>query len=113
VVTDPVSLDLACTSCAPCPGRGVDGHGMSHCAECCYGTLVDADPACPVHGDPRLHLDDVADVLPGRSFAGTTVDLRCGCWLSSAHPRTLFPPLSSDGRCAVHFPAADVPWRLW
>lgn len=36
--------------CEPCPGRGYDGHGMAHCAECCFGTYVEADPACPVHG---------------------------------------------------------------
>lgn len=36
--------------CPPCPGRGNDGHRMTHCAECCFGTGVEADPACPVHG---------------------------------------------------------------
>jgi hypothetical protein len=35
--------------CAPCPGRGNDGHGMTHCAECCYGTGVEAEYGCPVH----------------------------------------------------------------
>lgn len=23
-----------------CPGRGNDGHGLNHCAECCFGTGV-------------------------------------------------------------------------
>ena len=36
--------------CPPCPGRGNDGHGMTHCAECCFGTGVEADPECPIHG---------------------------------------------------------------
>lgn len=40
----------AVCECPPCPGRGHDGHGMAHCAECCWGTGVEADPACPVHG---------------------------------------------------------------
>lgn len=38
--------------CEPCPGRGNDGHGMTHCAECCFGTGVVADIDCPIHGDP-------------------------------------------------------------
>ncbi len=25
-----------------CPGRGSDGHGMQHCAECCFGSGVQA-----------------------------------------------------------------------
>lgn len=36
--------------CPPCPGRGTDGHGMTHCAECCFGTGVEVDLGCPVHG---------------------------------------------------------------
>jgi hypothetical protein len=36
--------------CAPCPGRGNDGHGMTHCAECCFGSRVEADADCPTHG---------------------------------------------------------------
>lgn len=36
--------------CPPCPGRGSDGHRMTHCAECCFGTGVEADPGCPAHG---------------------------------------------------------------
>lgn len=35
--------------CAPCPGRGNDGHGMTHCAECCFGTGVEAEAGCPEH----------------------------------------------------------------
>ncbi|GAB2970142.1 DNA-methyltransferase [Nocardioides montaniterrae] len=38
-------------ACPPCPGRGNDGHGMTHCAECCFGTGVEADIDCPTHGD--------------------------------------------------------------
>ena len=41
--------DIGC-KCPPCPGRGNDGHGMTHCAECCFGTHVEAEPDCPVHG---------------------------------------------------------------
>lgn len=36
--------------CPPCPGRGNDGHGLTHCAECCFGTGVEADIDCPIHG---------------------------------------------------------------
>lgn len=64
-VTPPVNLGLmsegvevlrrefrdALCACPPCPGRGNDGHGMTHCAECCFGTGVEADPSCPVHGE--------------------------------------------------------------
>jgi hypothetical protein len=45
-----VSEPIDC-ACPPCPGRGNDGHGMTHCAECCWGTRVEADLDCPVHGD--------------------------------------------------------------
>lgn len=48
-----------CVGCPPCPGRGSDGHGMTHCAECCFGTGVEADPSCPVHGDPEPDAGDV------------------------------------------------------
>lgn len=37
--------------CPPCPGRGSDGHGMTHCAECCFGTGVISDIDCPIHGE--------------------------------------------------------------
>lgn len=36
--------------CPPCPGKGYEGNGVNHCAECCFGTLVDVDLTCPVHG---------------------------------------------------------------
>lgn len=36
--------------CPPCPGRGNDGHGLTHCAECCFGTGVEADMDCQTHG---------------------------------------------------------------
>jgi hypothetical protein len=26
----------------PCPGKGLDGNGMQHCAECCFGSGVQA-----------------------------------------------------------------------
>jgi len=45
------TTERACI-CPPCPGRGIDGHGMTHCAECCWGTGVEADITCPEHGDP-------------------------------------------------------------
>lgn len=38
--------------CPPCPGRGYDGHRMNHCAECCFGSGVEADIDCPTHGSP-------------------------------------------------------------
>jgi len=44
-------IAAGCIGCPPCPGRGTDGHGMTHCAECCWGTGVEADLECPVHGD--------------------------------------------------------------
>jgi hypothetical protein len=44
--------------CPPCPGRGNDGHRMTHCAECCFGTGVKADPSCPVHGLPAIRVGD-------------------------------------------------------
>ncbi len=28
----------AALDAARCPGRGTDGHGMTHCAECCFGS---------------------------------------------------------------------------
>lgn len=36
--------------CPPCPGKGIDGNGLNHCAECCWGTRVVADIDCPTHG---------------------------------------------------------------
>jgi len=42
----------ASCECPPCPGRGNDGHGLTHCAECCMGAAVDADLSCPRHGSP-------------------------------------------------------------
>lgn len=41
-------VDAEPCSCSPCRGRGNDGHGLSHCAECCFGTGVEEyDPGCP------------------------------------------------------------------
>ena len=40
--------------CPPCPGRGNDGHGLTHCAECCFGMGVVADCECPQHGATRV-----------------------------------------------------------
>lgn len=51
--TRPQDLRLAWSStcsCPPCPGCGNDGHGLTHCAECCFGTGVLGDPECPRHG---------------------------------------------------------------
>jgi len=47
-VDDAQTFDLC--DCPPCPGRGNDGHGMTHCAECCFGSGVVADIDCPTHG---------------------------------------------------------------
>jgi hypothetical protein len=41
--------DAGC-QCPPCPGRGNDGHRMTHCAECCFGSGVEADIDCLTHG---------------------------------------------------------------
>lgn len=46
----PREAERAC-ACPPCPGRGNDGHGLTHCAECCFGTGVEADIDCPIHGE--------------------------------------------------------------
>ena len=43
-------VGAALCDCPPCPGRGNDGHGLSHCAECCFGSGVEADIDCLVHG---------------------------------------------------------------
>ena len=45
---------LTACACPPCPGRGNDGHGMEHCAECCFGSGVEADVDCPTHGTAAL-----------------------------------------------------------
>lgn len=45
-----LSSALSGCPCPPCPGRGNDGHGMTHCAECCFGSGVVADEDCPKHG---------------------------------------------------------------
>lgn len=49
--------DQAACICEPCSGRGIDGHGMEHCAECCFGTGFVVDIDCPLHGAdaPRAH----------------------------------------------------------
>ena len=45
----------------PCPGRGLDGHGMRHCAECCFGSGIEASNAA----DLRIMLlaRDAADQI--------------------------------------------------
>lgn len=48
-------------ACPSCPGRGTDGHGMEHCAECCFGSGVEADPACPTHGEATYVEPDVSE----------------------------------------------------
>lgn len=50
-MTHTAENDAGC-HCLPCPGRGNDGHGLTHCAECCFGTGVEADTECPIHGLP-------------------------------------------------------------
>lgn len=66
-MTAPAPEQQAGCACPPCPGRGNDGHGMTHCAECCFGTGVEADLACPVHGmtpvDPVTGLQDAVEAL--------------------------------------------------
>lgn len=46
--------ELFLCGCPPCPGRGNDGHRMTHCAECCFGTGVEADLDCPIHGEAAM-----------------------------------------------------------
>lgn len=39
-----------CT-CYPCttPGMGATAYGLTHCAACCYGSMIEEyDPNCPV-----------------------------------------------------------------
>jgi hypothetical protein len=50
VAEQEVRAALDFCGCPPCPGRGNDGHGLTHCAECCFGSGVEADPDCPTHG---------------------------------------------------------------
>lgn len=57
--------------CPPCPGRGHDGHGTTHCAECCFGTLVEADLDCPVHGDGLVN-------PPASTDGATVADIHWG-----------------------------------
>lgn len=72
-----MSADERDCGCPPCPGRGNDGHGMTHCAEYCFGTGVEADLDCPTHGmsaDERVALtegerDLLDDVWQEASFA--------------------------------------------
>ncbi len=40
--------------CERCQGRGNDGHGLTHCAECCFGTGLIADIDCPIHGEAAI-----------------------------------------------------------
>lgn len=51
-------------ACPPCPGRGNDGHGMTHCAECCFGTGVEADEDCPTHGRAAYATTVIPPVTP-------------------------------------------------
>ncbi|WP_235738975.1 hypothetical protein [Nocardioides alcanivorans] len=50
-------------ACPPCPGRGNDGHGLTHCAECCFGSGVEADMDCPTHGEPTADRDELARLI--------------------------------------------------
>lgn len=64
--------------CPPCPGRGNDGHGLSHCAECCFGTGVEVDLDCPVHGLPPEHderMQNFARILREDGWAETLADI--------------------------------------
>jgi hypothetical protein len=54
--------------CDPCPGRGNDGHGMEHCAECCFGTGVVADIDCPIHGQRESKATVQAQALRDAAF---------------------------------------------
>jgi hypothetical protein len=52
----------------PCPGRGLDGHGMRHCAECCFGSGIEATS----EADLRIMLlaRDAADQIERLRAAG-------------------------------------------
>ena len=62
--------------CPPCPGRGNDGHGLTHCAECCFGSMVEADEDCPKHG--RAAVERAAGVTEAR--AENDRSLHQGCY---------------------------------
>ena len=56
--------------CPPCPGRGNDGHGMTHCAECCFGSGVEVEPGCPVHNPHSPEPDGRTQDAPAVSGDG-------------------------------------------
>jgi hypothetical protein len=67
--------DQGVCTCEPCPGRGNDGHGLTHCAECCMGTgVVDFDPACPLPQHRDLARQQHRDTDQGARDALAQVD---------------------------------------
>ena len=47
-----------------CPGKGLDGNGMQHCAECCFGTGVVATTAAELR--IMVLARDAADAIEAR-----------------------------------------------
>lgn len=92
--------------CQPCPGRGNDGHGLTHCAECCFGSGVEADIDCPIHGEePQggcdcTELCGMGPTCPGGSLAGLPGS---GCWRTKPTDASIAAGL----RATVDAAAAD------
>lgn len=101
--TEPTREATECR-CTPCPGRGNDGHGLTHCAECCFGSGVVAEIDCPTHGAAREAAEDGADHI-GRSFEGHQLEDSCPC----KKARCGLAVATSDPTCREHsFQAAKT-----
>ena len=73
--------------CPPCPGRGNDGHVLTHCAECCMGTGVEADLTCPIHGDPSVTATEPVVGNRAERAAGWDECLQALAWAEQNGPR--------------------------
>jgi len=103
-MSEPTS-EQACI-CPPCPGRGIDGHGMAHCAECCWGTGVEVDITCPEHGDP--YCEPVQ--IQGHSHSEP---IEVGWYAYSGIAEGMIFHLRQSGQWSVHLDngiAADCAW---
>lgn len=68
-----------CVGCPPCTGRGNEGHGMSHCAECCFGSGVEAEYGCPVHNPTTPPADTASTGADVEALARVLHDWVGGC----------------------------------